>query len=373
MKKQRIYKIALTGGPCSGKTTVLSVLHSKLTSLGYRVLIAHETATILINSRLIPGSIKFQEYVLDFMLHYEDMIEQYAKDTGAEKVVILYDRGAIEGLAYVNRREQRAYEQMIQSKGHSAVGLRDARYEAVIHMVTAADGALDFYSTLSNEARYETPRQARYRDKRLKESWTGHAHLRIVNNKNKTFKGKVNEVVKLVFNFLGIPVPIEDERKFLIDRKFKMSNIPVHYQKVNIIQHYLLTERGISERVRRKGQGGFFAFYNTIKIPILNSKSAKEEIERIVEQNEYNTLLIRQDPKCWPVVKDRACYIWDDQYLEHDFFDQSLKRFPKDSLLELELTEKNQKIIIPSFVEPYVIREVTGEEEYSNANLARKN
>lgn len=33
---------------------------------------------------------------------------------------------------------------------------RDQRYDAVIHMVTAADGATKFYSGENNEARYET-------------------------------------------------------------------------------------------------------------------------------------------------------------------------------------------------------------------------
>ena len=39
--------------------------------------------------------------------------------------------------------------------------LRDNRYDGVIHLVTAADGAEDFYETGSNEARYEGLKQAR--------------------------------------------------------------------------------------------------------------------------------------------------------------------------------------------------------------------
>lgn len=33
--------------------------------------------------------------------------------------------------------------------------LRDKRYDAILHMITAADGAKDFYNK-SNEVRYET-------------------------------------------------------------------------------------------------------------------------------------------------------------------------------------------------------------------------
>lgn len=34
--------------------------------------------------------------------------------------------------------------------------LKDNRYEGVIHLVTAADGAEEFYEMESNEARYDT-------------------------------------------------------------------------------------------------------------------------------------------------------------------------------------------------------------------------
>lgn len=39
--------------------------------------------------------------------------------------------------------------------GFNAVQLRDNRYDAVIHLVTAANGA-DKYYNLDNQARYET-------------------------------------------------------------------------------------------------------------------------------------------------------------------------------------------------------------------------
>lgn len=38
--------------------------------------------------------------------------------------------------------------------------LRDRRYDAVIHMVTAADGAEKYYTLANNEARYEDAKTA---------------------------------------------------------------------------------------------------------------------------------------------------------------------------------------------------------------------
>ena len=45
--------------------------------------------------------------------------------------------------------------------GVTAGQLRADSYEAVIHMVTAADGAEKFYDGATNEARYETIEEAR--------------------------------------------------------------------------------------------------------------------------------------------------------------------------------------------------------------------
>jgi hypothetical protein len=53
--------------------------------------------------------------------------------------------------------------------------LRDNRYDAVIHMVTAADGAEDFYSTMvAGEARYESKSEAKEKDEFLRQAYMGH-------------------------------------------------------------------------------------------------------------------------------------------------------------------------------------------------------
>jgi len=46
--KPPIYKIVLTGGPCGGKSTALSIMSDRLRSFGFRVFIVPEAATIVI-------------------------------------------------------------------------------------------------------------------------------------------------------------------------------------------------------------------------------------------------------------------------------------------------------------------------------------
>jgi len=55
---------------------------------------------------------------------------------------------------------------VLDEMGWNPINLRDKRYDAVLHMVTAADGAADFYNK-SNEARYEDVNQAISIDRKL--------------------------------------------------------------------------------------------------------------------------------------------------------------------------------------------------------------
>ena len=62
------------------------------------------------------------------------------------------------------------------------VMMRDNRYDAVLHMVTAADGASKFYASLSNEARYESTEEAVSKDKKLREAYMGHKNWVMIDN-----------------------------------------------------------------------------------------------------------------------------------------------------------------------------------------------
>ena len=70
-----------------------------------------------------------------------------------QHVVILIDRGLCDGSAYV---EQEDWQALMDDLNMNLAMMRDNRYEAVVHMVTAADGAEQFYASLTNEARYES-------------------------------------------------------------------------------------------------------------------------------------------------------------------------------------------------------------------------
>ena len=81
-------------------------------------------------------------------------------------------------------------------------------------MVTAADGAEEFYSTLKNND--ETAEQAIELDKKLINAWVGHPHLTIIDNKKTNFMKKVDKCVETVCKYIGLPTNRSFYKKFLL-------------------------------------------------------------------------------------------------------------------------------------------------------------
>lgn len=61
----------------------------------------------------------------------------------------------------------------VQEKDLSIVKARDGRYDGVMHLVTAADGAADHYTLANNDARSEGLSAAIEVDKNVQEVWRG--------------------------------------------------------------------------------------------------------------------------------------------------------------------------------------------------------
>ena len=90
-----------------------------------------------------------------------------------QPVVILYDRGALDGMAFTGKEE---FQAIMDDMNMSTMKMRENRYDAVLHLVTAADGAEAFYGSATNEHRYHTVETARIADQRLQEAYSGMGH-----------------------------------------------------------------------------------------------------------------------------------------------------------------------------------------------------
>ena len=361
-RQPAISKIVLTGGPCAGKTTGLSWIQNAFTKLGYTVLFIPETATELIGGGVAPwtcgSNLDYQKCQMKLQLEKEKVFEQAARSMKSEKVLIVCDRGAMDNKAYMNEPE---FSSVLAALGTTQVQLRDS-YDAVFHLVTAAKGAEAFYTTANNQARTETPEQAAALDDKLIAAWTGHPHLRVIDNSH-DFEDKLKRLVAEIRSFLGEPQPLEIERKFLIeypDIKW-LESLP-HCRRVDIIQTYLTSAPGEELRVRQRGENGSYIYYKCLKRRVTDS--TRIEIEERLTQEEYLRCLMEADPAKRPIRKTRYCLTYDNQYFEIDVY----PFWQDQAVVELELSDEAQAIRFPK--ELRVIREVTGEEEYDNASLA---
>ena len=359
-----ITKIVITGGPCGGKSTGLSRIEKHFTGLGYHVMFINETATEMITGGAVPWmgkSVDFQNALLRIQRHKESVYIDWAGHLKNDRVLLVCDRGALDNKAYMSEDDFAAVLSAMQS---NEIELRD-NYDAVFHLVTAANGAEEAYieNKESNPARTETPEKARELDDKLIAAWTGHPHFRVIDNST-DFKEKIGRLISEIAGFLGTPEPFEIERKFLIHYPDLAALEQMPYcSKVEIIQTYLHSSQDDTEtRVRQRGKDGNFIFTETIKRRVSDVK--RVETERRVTQAEYLTLLMNADTALKQIRKTRYCLSFENQYLEVDVY----PFWDKLAVLEIELSDEAQQIVIPDFIQ--VIREVTDDLRYSNRALA---
>ena len=362
-KKKSISKIVITGGPCAGKTTGMSWIQNAFTERGYTVLFIPEIATELISGGVAPWTCgsngEYQKCQLKLQMEKEKVFEYAARTMDSEKILIVCDRGALDNKAYMTDAEFAVAANYV---GANEVELRDG-YDAVFHLVTAAKGAQKFYTTANNTARTETPEEAAALDDKLIAAWTGHPHLRIIDNAE-GFEEKMKCLIKEIALFLGEPEPYEIERKYLIEYPeiSALEALP-NCEKVEIIQTYLQADYDDEVRIRQRGSRGNYIYFETRKKTISGLK--RIEIERRLTKDEYLERLMDADPTRMPIRKDRYCLADGNQYFEIDIY----PFWNDQAILEIELSDPEEEIRFPKMLK--VIREVTEEEAYKNASLAK--
>lgn len=362
--------IVLTGGPCGGKTTAKAHLKQVLPQFGITPVFIPEAATILLGSGIdVPrlfslehNPLKFQDILFQTQLGLEARMEQLAKlhsDT-----VLICDRGVFDGAAYVSQSD---FEEMTSKHCFTLADLR-SRYDLVIHLVTAADGATEFYN-LDNSARVETQEQARELDAKLQSAWSGHSDLRIIpnirNNQQISFGEKMDWLVEEVMAFLGLPIPIQSQRKYLLSQDTNLMSLPVDCTRVEIRQTYLTEKDGVERRVSRWSYGANDPIYfYTEKEAIGKGSLYRFRREDQITPDDYILLLGQRDRNRQEISKSRYCFVWDHQYFNVDVFRQPDSLF----LLEVQTSRVRQEVVIPDFLD--VIREVTDDPSYLNASIA---
>lgn len=372
--------VCLTGGPCAGKTSAVSILSDFFQALGWRVYKPMEAATVLFSAgvsfpELSPAAqYSFNKSILQTLLQIEQAFRDLATINAQEGVnsVVIFDRGAMDPSAYMTRQE---WITMLTDLNLDEVALRDTRYDVVVHLVTAAKGAEAFYSLDTNNTRTEGISLARELDSKTLSAWNGHASLLVIDNESvANFAEKCDMVVQGVSSRLGLIDPKRQfgkmvrKLKFVIDNFTLTPDFPVEYKDFSVEHYYLVNtnpDDHAQTRIRRRQELGSAQaqtlHYNlTTRHAQVNGQ--KVETRRHLSAREFDTLLKTSvDPGRAAIRKIRRCFLWRDRYFQLDVYQS-----PHPGLVILE-TYQPSPGEVPQWLHG---REVTDDKAFSMFNLA---
>ena len=351
-----IKKVVLTGGPCAGKSTAIAKISKVFTEKGYEVLVVPETATEIINMGIKPfGNNKinmydFQKFILSHQLEKERLINKYINLNKGKNILVIYDRGILDNMAYVPLDE---FEKLLKEFNITKSNLF-TRYDNVLHLLTAAKGT-DFYTTENNTARSEGKEEAIILDDKILESYLGFPHLKIIDNST-NFENKIENVIKEIANILGNKY-IQKQYKYLVDLE------SIDYRKLeNISRKFIISQKynvsSDEETMIRKMSFDDEELYY-LKIKYNTDKSSERIIrEKVISKKDYDYLYNSFDGN--EITKVRYCFSYHDIDFRLDIFDDI-------ALLEVEGEYDN--IMFPDFFR--VLENVTEDERYRNYNLSK--
>ncbi len=251
---RNVYMICIDGGPNGGKSTGKSAIAKYLTSMGYAVVTTPEAATDLMMQGVHPSmcddALIFQDLVFNRTVDNEKFfmlaVQMMENKSLRKKSVMICDRGLMSGKAYTSHGD---FTRLLGMHGFTENSARNARYDLVIHMCSTACGVEDVYEATrkNNPVRVENVQEARLLDAKTIQAWIGHRDLEIITNEYDSFEEKINAVIGVIAKRLGLPMPIGEERKYLVaDIAFSFPENTVHA----VIRQYYLGEKKYIREMR---------------------------------------------------------------------------------------------------------------------------
>jgi len=160
-----IRRIAVTGGPGAGKTTLWRELSA---SYADQVVAVPEVATLMFQHVFPPVQSEGERRaVQSAIFHVQRALEGVHEARARPDQILLCDRGTVDGGGYWPAGHQAFFEAMATS-WQSELG----RYDAVLFLESAAVGGLSIAA--GNAVRREDLAQAVVIDTRLRETWASH-------------------------------------------------------------------------------------------------------------------------------------------------------------------------------------------------------
>lgn len=306
-----------------------------------------------------------QDTVMDMQIGMEDSFERVLRARG-KPAVLLCDRGLMDGSAYMKEED---WNKLMRKRDVNCVSeLREGRYNAVFHLVTAAEGAEEYYTLENNAVRTEPPELAKNLDHMTRNAWVGHPSLKIFDNST-DFETKLQRVVEETARLVGLPTHLPRvTTKFLLKKEPDLSAFPkeVAYQIFNVEKVYLYEENE-NENI---SQENVLKEYSFIRKRTSLDKSGNEsgsvygwtvvqktrdgqtiEKKRIITKREYLSLFNNRDKSRYIVRQKRISFLWNLQSFNVHVFKE-----PSDDICILHAQvqsspDNNDKVDMPSFLD----------------------
>jgi predicted ATPase len=187
-------RVAISGGPGGGKSTVAAVVAR---DLGARVVVVPEVATHLLGGFFpsIRGP-DDRRAVQRAIYHVQVSLEEVHRARADDSTVLVFDRGVLDGAAYWPDGSDAFFEHVCGD----AAEARD-RYDAVLFLESAAQGGIAIGG--GNVARTEQRSEAARLDSVLYELWSPHPGFCFVAHTT-TFEDKVQNALSALRALIAV-------------------------------------------------------------------------------------------------------------------------------------------------------------------------
>lgn len=181
----RNIKVAVTGGPSGGKTTLIEALRKEFNP---RIKIVPEAASIIYKGgfprvKSYEGFFHAQKAIYAVQKELEELRCKLYPDS-----LMVCDRGSLDALAYWPDTAEHFFKEMNSSYQQEA-----SRYDWVIHLDTAREPDYD----TTNEVRNESFNEALSLNDKIKSSWAQHPQ-RIVITSEQDFFSKMRKATLVI-------------------------------------------------------------------------------------------------------------------------------------------------------------------------------
>ena len=158
---------------------------------------------------------------------------------------------------------------------------------------------------------------------------------------------------------------IEIERKYVIVKPNpNLIRAESDYTESRIVQIYLESSSGVTHRIRSRKYSDRTEYTENVKTRI-DEMSSREE-EREISEDEFASLSKKIKGGTVPIIKTRCTFFYKGVTVEIDLY----PNWERSAILETELENRSSVAELPPYIE--IVKEVTGDFNYSNASMSRK-